>query len=1052
MGLASCVDDLSSFTQKQIQLTAGMAAPTSETLATTRAGLNIQSTYFNPGEKINIYIKGENGTEVCYPGQFTTEEVDKNTKLNSLKYSDPLYYPVGDEKVNIQAYYPAWVKNTDENFTVKYSQGSEQDYKDSDLMYAERLNQEKTSGEVNLQFSHKLVKFVFNVEGDGTGVTIGDPYLTQVERAIKFDPVTGGVSNYDSDEKDLGNVLLDKGGAIIIPPQTISGKFIGIDMSSVRDGETRTGTAVFSLNSPRTLTGGKVYTVNIVLGHDNVSKNLDGTDYVYPITKWDEDAGVISIAPAGTTGISVADVDDVTYTGDAFTPMPEVKFGEYRVLKSPKDYPEDQADYEYQYFNNTHGGKAIVLVVGKGDYMGFSVATSFTIKPDTAKLKYKSATDEWLEVDGNEANKVTMTYVYNMKVDNPLVEDVGEASIVYNSSNTAVATIDKTTGVVTIVGIGTTTISAHRESYSDWTSADAQYELVVKKRDAGSDTSGDIYVTLDQHGQTYVYDGKTSWKPTVVVKEKYTENGETKETTISASHYTVDYPDPINASEEAKVIVKFKEEDSTPYSGSITKTYKIAKADPKLTVKTSEMYVALPTNTNVTEANRSRTVSCDFGNVEYYFTPSGGTELNSDLSQNAVATVSGTNTNLTITGKTAGDFKLTLKVSDNDNWVEDVEEITVHVVQSLFDYSYTGYSQRWVCPATGTYLLEVWGAQGGSASGTKDTQVYTAQGGAGAKVEGKLALKKGDVLYVNVGQQGQMKGKGYCPYGAGNEHTDKIAFGQDVRYLFRAWNGGGGIAWGLTNATGTGKMWLTSDAVCGGGGATDISLDWKNYNTNSVSSNTDWNTPEHLLTRIIVAGGGGGAFYYSTEFGVANGTSGGAWEAGTMTITTTMTDPGEGGKLNRGGKGAIASSDTERTTAQGAKYTALIDTRPSGWSGSDGIFGDGGYFYCPSEGGGAGGGGWYGGGSAGQHSANGSGAGGSSYAWTSSLASHYPKASSLANTTYYKMYSSSTVKNPSERSFQYITDAQATADANASSERDTALDGKATITCVSITD
>ena len=48
---------------------------------------------------------------------------------------------------------------------------------------------------------------------------------------------------------------------------------------------------------------------------------------------------------------------------------------------------------------------------------------------------------------------------------------------------------------------------------------------------------------------------------------------------------------------------------------------------------------------------------------------------------------------------------------------------------------------------TGTYKLETWGAQGGSAN-----ENYV--GGYGGYAVGNISLNKGDTLYINVGGQG----------------------------------------------------------------------------------------------------------------------------------------------------------------------------------------------------------------------------------------------------------------------------------------------------------
>jgi antitoxin component YwqK of YwqJK toxin-antitoxin module len=55
--------------------------------------------------------------------------------------------------------------------------------------------------------------------------------------------------------------------------------------------------------------------------------------------------------------------------------------------------------------------------------------------------------------------------------------------------------------------------------------------------------------------------------------------------------------------------------------------------------------------------------------------------------------------------------------------------------------------QEWTVPATGTYIIEVWGAQGG-------TQPEFKYGGRGARMKGNFLLDGGDTLQIAVGQSG----------------------------------------------------------------------------------------------------------------------------------------------------------------------------------------------------------------------------------------------------------------------------------------------------------
>lgn len=135
----------------------------------------------------------------------------------------------------------------------------------------------------------------------------------------------------------------------------------------------------------------------------------------------------------------------------------------------------------------------------------------------------------------------------------------------------------------------------------------------------------------------------------------------------------------------------------------------------------------------------------------------------------------------------------------------------------VWDFGYTGAVQLLTVPYTGTYKLETWGAQGGTAgSGT---------GGKGGYSRGNIYLTAGQIVYVYVGQ--------------------KPADGKKISNSPGGWNGGGTSGKSTDNAT-----------AAGGGGATDIRTVLDNLNS-----------------RLIVAGGGGGGTSETSRTGGSGGGS-----------------------------------------------------------------------------------------------------------------------------------------------------------------------------------
>ena len=148
--------------------------------------------------------------------------------------------------------------------------------------------------------------------------------------------------------------------------------------------------------------------------------------------------------------------------------------------------------------------------------------------------------------------------------------------------------------------------------------------------------------------------------------------------------------------------------------------------------------------------------------------------------------------------------------------------------KTVFNYVYDSNYQTFVAPYTGTYKIELWGAQGNDAGNDR------AYGGKGGYTKGNITLQAGETLYVYVGEHRSDRNASFNAGSTGGNGLDPV-------------NDGG---------------------ICGygGGGATDIRL-----------SSGDWNDTSSLASRIMVAGGGGGAsdYAYPADGGVGGGLTGG---------------------------------------------------------------------------------------------------------------------------------------------------------------------------------
>ena len=173
------------------------------------------------------------------------------------------------------------------------------------------------------------------------------------------------------------------------------------------------------------------------------------------------------------------------------------------------------------------------------------------------------------------------------------------------------------------------------------------------------------------------------------------------------------------------------------------------------------------------------------------------------------------------------------------------------------NFEYTGRAQSFVATQTGTYTLEVWGAQGGTAYGS-----YV--GGKGGYSKGTVTLQLGDTLYIYVGGKGTDTGT--------SSSTSLKAGG---------FNGGGkgAISYYSPDSGTAGYSWGG-----GGGGGTDIRIN-----------------QDSLYARVIVAGGGSGGARSSLG-GTTNGYVGGGTQSGGLNSTywATQTKAGSGGTFGTG--------------------------------------------------------------------------------------------------------------------------------------------------------
>lgn len=217
--------------------------------------------------------------------------------------------------------------------------------------------------------------------------------------------------------------------------------------------------------------------------------------------------------------------------------------------------------------------------------------------------------------------------------------------------------------------------------------------------------------------------------------------------------------------------------------------------------------------------------------------------------------------------------------------------------ETVFDFDYTGREQAFTVPVSGTYKVELWGAQGGSS--------YLTVGGYGGYSKGMISLDKNQKIYVNVGGTTNSINGGY--------------------------NGGGSAA----NGDGDVKIYL------GGGGATHIAT-----KTGLLSE------LENYKTNILIVSGGGGGIYHYSDYYIANGGAAGGYIGNKGAIflsecAVSEDNAATGGTQSSGGLGNNSSQNNAGLFGKGGDGLT---------GGGSGYYGGGGTYNvgCSAEGGGGG--------------------------------------------------------------------------------------------------
>ena len=267
-----------------------------------------------------------------------------------------------------------------------------------------------------------------------------------------------------------------------------------------------------------------------------------------------------------------------TYNGSAKKPVVTVKDGAATLTLN--------TDYTVNYENNKDAGSAAVKVVGTGNYKG-EKSIPFTIKKAAPKLAYISEIVSKTTLDEPFTNSLSGTT---------------DGTVSFESSDTSVAAVDSTSGIVTIKGAGESTITASAAEGKNYKAGSTSYKLEVTAVSIKNSSIGGVSLS-------YGYSGK-AYTPTVTVKVD-------GKTLTKGTDYTVKYENNVKPG-TAKITVTGKGN----YTGTKTKTFEIVDCVSSLV--SGKTYLLIP-------KNNSKTAVCAIGgkmvnNTKVYITDRGNSE------------------------------------------------------------------------------------------------------------------------------------------------------------------------------------------------------------------------------------------------------------------------------------------------------------------------------------------------------------------------------------------------------------------------------------------
>lgn len=352
----------------------------------------------------------------------------------------------------------------------------------------------------------------------------------------------------------------------------------------------------------------------------------------------------LTIVVAESEPTSIADCgivlspDSFIYNGSICQPEVTVTYGGKTLVQD--------IDYTVTYTNHVNAGTALVVIDGKGNYIG-TVSRSFSIRKASQALA--------LNISSNSI-KVGDTAA--------ITASGAVGTLRYESDHPEVASVSST-GVVTGIFKGTATITVTASATENYEAAVKKAVIMVTDSASKMIRLSDCDVSLSD--DSYVYDG-TAKEPKVLIEDQGAA-------LTKGRDYTVQYSNQINAGTASVTVTGIGR-----YTGTLEFWYTIQRAEPILRFASSTLSkeVTDSTFTNQLEAVTDGTVSFTSSDV-------------------GVAEVDAASGEVTIRG--VGVVMIQAEASRGMNYVDGKASYTLTVGQSsremsLLDLSYRFANER----------------------------------------------------------------------------------------------------------------------------------------------------------------------------------------------------------------------------------------------------------------------------------------------------------------------------------------------------------------------